>query len=202
MPRKKNAKPGRKRADPKPKATKPKGKAHGGTVPGNFTCPDCGFVARHAMGLGRHRSTRHGALSARALRAAEGPKRRGRPPKNANGIPAGWVTRRQAAALGGVHYNTVRLWERAKLFPIRQRGRDVLIDEIAFRRVAAEKRSAPRGRPAGSKNRPKRTATAPSPAASFEMTELLARLDALADGLESLAQQVRPRKRRGRPPKR
>jgi len=194
-------------------------KAHGGSAPGSFPCPDCDFVAKHAMGLGRHRSTRHGAVSVRAQRAKDSgaaPKRRGRPPKNASAVPptpvgvvappSGWVTRRQAAALGGVHYNTVRLWERAKLFKTQQRDRDVLIEEAGFRKVLAEKKAAPKGRPIGATT--KRTATAASvPAAapgaqSYEAKELLARLDALADGLESLARLVRPRKRRGRPPKR
>jgi predicted RNA-binding Zn-ribbon protein involved in translation (DUF1610 family) len=30
-----------------------------------FVCPTCGFRAAHAMGLGRHRSARHGVLSQR-----------------------------------------------------------------------------------------------------------------------------------------
>ncbi len=33
-----------------------------------FVCPDCGFKAAHAMGLGRHRTARHGALSQRELK--------------------------------------------------------------------------------------------------------------------------------------
>lgn len=207
--RSKTAKAGRPRAKRTTAAAKPasrQAKAHGGTTPGDFRCPDCDFVAKHAMGLGRHRSARHGALSVRAQRESAGgtPKRRGRPPKAAAAAsPAGWVTRREAAEIGNVHYNTVRLWERAKLFGTQQRGREVLIDEAAFRKVLAEKKDAPRGRPTGSRTTRAATAPAAGPAApSFEVTELLARLDALADGLESLARQVRPRKRRGRPPKR
>lgn len=202
------------------KAAKITSKAHGGSAPGSFPCPECDFVAKHAMGLGRHRSTRHGAVSVRAQRAKDAgaaPKRRGRPPKNPGAVPpppvgvvappSGWVTRRQAAALGGVHYNTVRLWERAKLFKTQQRERDVLIDEAGFRKVVAAKKAAPKGRPIGATTRrPAGTAPAAAPAVpaaqTYETKELLARLDALADGLETLARLVRPRKRRGRPPKR
>jgi hypothetical protein len=230
MPRKKatstkTKKPGRKAAKPKATSSAPKTKArssakpkaskgHGGSAPGSFKCPDCDFVAKHAMGLGRHRSARHGTLSKRAQRqaaAGSAPKRRGRPPKTATaGVPAtptgvatppaGWITRRQAAALGGVHYNTVRLWERAKLFKTQQRDRDVLIDEAGFRTTLSRKKASPKGRPLGAKTGTRAAAT-PS-ASSFEASEMLARLDALADGLEALARQVRPRKRRGRPPKR
>lgn len=222
MPRKKTssakARGGKRagRAAPKKRATaaaKPAvKKGHGGTAPGTYVCPECGFVAKHAMGLGRHRSTRHGVQSARAQRlasAGDAPKRRGRPPKSARpttpaGVappPAGWLTRRQAAEVGGVHYNTVRIWERQKLFDSQQRGRDVLIDEAGFRKVLAEKQSGTAGGGAGAA-RSSAVSAASSAGPGFEVTELLARLDALADGLEALARQVRPRKRRGRPPKR
>jgi uncharacterized C2H2 Zn-finger protein len=60
-------------------------------------CPDCDFVARHAMGLGRHRSARHGVVSQRQRR------------RDTSG---GWVTRREAARRAGVHYNTIRHWEK------------------------------------------------------------------------------------------
>jgi ATP-dependent exoDNAse (exonuclease V) alpha subunit len=60
-------------------------------------CPDCDFVAAHAMGLGRHRSSRHGVVSQRQRRRE---------------TSGGWVTRREAARRAGVHYNTVRHWER------------------------------------------------------------------------------------------
>jgi hypothetical protein len=30
-----------------------------------FRCPECGFRAAHAMGLGRHRSAKHGVVSQR-----------------------------------------------------------------------------------------------------------------------------------------
>lgn len=50
------------------------------------------------MGLGRHRSARHGVPSRR---------------KQASFSKGQWVTRTQAAQLAGVHYNTIRLWEGA-----------------------------------------------------------------------------------------
>jgi len=63
---------------------------------GGFPCGDCDFVAKHAMGLGRHRSTRHGVTSKRAQQ------------RRTSGA---WLTREEAAARAGVHYNTIRQWE-------------------------------------------------------------------------------------------
>ena len=34
-----------------------------------FRCPECGFRAAHAMGLGRHRTAKHGVLSQRQRQA-------------------------------------------------------------------------------------------------------------------------------------
>jgi len=34
-----------------------------------FICPECGFKAAHAMGLGRHRTSRHGVPSKASLAA-------------------------------------------------------------------------------------------------------------------------------------
>src|SRR5438094_6249730 len=67
-----------------------------------FPCPDCDFVAKHAMGLGRHRSTRHGAISKRSERR--------RPV-----VADGWLSRQEAATMAGVHYNTIRQWEQQGL---------------------------------------------------------------------------------------
>jgi hypothetical protein len=67
-------------------------------APTGLRCPDCNFVAKHPMGLGRHRSSRHGVVSQRQAR------------RNAEG---GWVTRQEAARRAGVHYNTIRHWEQA-----------------------------------------------------------------------------------------
>jgi len=33
-----------------------------------FRCPECGFRAAHAMGLGRHRTAKHGVASQRMIR--------------------------------------------------------------------------------------------------------------------------------------
>lgn len=75
--------------------------------PGALRCPDCDFVAKHAMGLGRHRSTRHGVVSQRqARRDAEG----------------GWITRKEAARRAGVHYNTIRHWEQSGRVRTSRRG--------------------------------------------------------------------------------
>lgn len=74
------------------------GKGSRAKAPKGLRCPDCDFVAKHPMGLGRHRSSRHGVMSQRqARRDAEG----------------GWVTRQEAARRAGVHYNTIRHWEQA-----------------------------------------------------------------------------------------
>jgi hypothetical protein len=51
-------------------ATKTKTPSRGKTRrPSNkeLTCPECGFKAAHPMGLGRHRSSRHGVASKREL---------------------------------------------------------------------------------------------------------------------------------------
>lgn len=162
----------------------------GGTRPGNFVCPDCGFKAKHAMGLGRHRSARHGVVSQAAKRRGDTVK-----PKKVVPQESGWLTRRQAAALGGVHYNTVRLWERGGQVRTKTRGRETLVNEQDLRGLLARKQAPV---PASAKA-PK---AAPAPAQpSYEVAELLNRLSALADGLEDLARLVRPRKKRGRPPK-
>lgn len=75
------------------------------TVPGGLACADCDFVAKHAMGLGRHRASRHGVQPKRA--AAKKPK--AQPP----GGP--WITREHATKAAHVHYNTIRHWERRGL---------------------------------------------------------------------------------------
>lgn len=66
--------------------------------PKGLRCPDCDFVARHPMGLGRHRSARHGVPSQRQRR------------RESSGA---WLTRREAARRAGVHYNTIRHWEQS-----------------------------------------------------------------------------------------
>jgi hypothetical protein len=60
------------------------------------------------MGLGRHRSTRHGVVSQRQARRQSA---------------GGWLTRREAARRAGVHYNTIRHWEGSgRLRRSRRRG--------------------------------------------------------------------------------
>lgn len=86
-----------------------------------LTCPDCGFKAAHAMGLGRHRSSRHGVVSKRQMMQ----KTRGE-----------WLTREQAAKRANVHYNTIRQWERSGLVRSRKQGRTVLIDGRSLARAA------------------------------------------------------------------
>lgn len=95
------------------KAKTPK-KTSGATrrVAGGLPCPECDFVAKHAMGLGRHRSSRHGVVPKRAALQ--------RPKPAAPGGP--WVTREQAADRASVHYNTIRHWERRGLIRTTRRA--------------------------------------------------------------------------------
>jgi uncharacterized C2H2 Zn-finger protein len=134
-------------------------------------CPDCDFVARHAMGLGRHRSSRHGVLSQRQRR------------REASG---GWLTRREAARRAGVHYNTIRHWEKTgRLRRSKaggQKGAMVSADDLARLR-AGDGRTA--GGNAGDDAR---------------IQALERRFNDLLDGLERLVAGARPPRRRGRPP--
>lgn len=94
-----------------------------------FVCPDCGFVAKHAMGLGRHRSARHGVVSQRKAKQT---------------ARAGWLTREQAAAYAKVHYNTIRGWERTGLLVATKRPgvRGTLVSTADLDKLLAE-RAAP-----------------------------------------------------------
>ena len=85
-----------------------------------YVCPDCGFVAAHAMGLGRHRSARHGVMSKRQSMQRD---------------TGAWLTRQQAAKRAKVHYNTIRQWERSGLVRSRRQGRAVLIDAQTLSRA-------------------------------------------------------------------
>ena len=82
------------------------------SVAGGLPCPECDFIAKHAMGLGRHRSSRHGVVPKRAALQ--------RPKPAAPGGP--WVTREQAADRASVHYNTIRHWERRGLIRTTRRA--------------------------------------------------------------------------------
>jgi hypothetical protein len=95
-----------------PKRTKPSG---------SLRCPDCGFKAAHAMGLGRHRSARHGVASKRSKMQRTG---------------TGWLTRQEAARRARVHYNTIRTWERSGLVRSRKVGREVMIDAKSLARAS------------------------------------------------------------------
>lgn len=81
-------------------------------VAGGLPCPECDFVAKHAMGLGRHRSSRHGVIPKRAALQ--------RPKPSAPGGP--WMTREQAASHASVHYNTIRHWEKRGLIRTTRRA--------------------------------------------------------------------------------
>lgn len=135
-------------------------------------CPDCDFVARHAMGLGRHRSSRHGVLSQRQRR------------REASG---GWLTRREAARRAGVHYNTIRHWEKTGRLRRAKasggKGAMVSADDLAKLR-AGTGRSAADG----------------SAADGARIKELERRFNDLLDGLERLVAGARVPRRRGRPP--
>jgi MerR-like DNA binding protein len=101
--RKTRAKRQAKQPAKRPAVTRGRGGPRAGSKPASsrgkndLRCPDCDFVAAHPMGLGRHRSARHGILSGRQRR------------RESSGA---WLTRREAARRAGVHYNTIRHWER------------------------------------------------------------------------------------------
>lgn len=133
-------------------------------------CPDCDFVARHAMGLGRHRSARHGVTSQRQQR------------RQASG---GWLTRREAARRAGVHYNTIRHWEKTgRLRRGKAGGRGAMVSATDLETL-------------------RRGGGAPAPAAGIDGARIEAletRFNDLLDGLEGLVAAARVRRRRGRPP--
>jgi hypothetical protein len=127
------------------------------------------------MGLGRHRSARHGVVSARAARG------RGR---QAPVSTAGWLTRQDAAKRAGVHYNTIRQWERAGLLTTtrKPRVRGSLINVQDLQRVLGERASMTGATSAGS---------ASSGADAAAIAALSRKVDALVDGLEQLLSTVR-----------
>lgn len=142
-----------------------------------FVCQDCGFVAKHAMGLGRHRSARHGAVSKRQARS-----------KVAAPTP-GWLTRQQAAERAGVHYNTIRIWERSGLLGTQKHGARNLLSADDLDRVVRDRGAAPAAAVAGGTG-------------GADVAALERRFEALLDGLERLVASARtaePRRRPGRP---
>jgi hypothetical protein len=163
-----------------PKSTKKKTTAS--TTRGKksqFVCPECGFQAKHAMGLGRHRSARHGVPSKREQKLTN--PRAARPQ-----IPAGWLTRREVASKAGVHYNTVRIWERAGKVRTSQLGNQTLIHEGDFNQL--------------NQNRTvfARPSNTPPPEVLEKLDELTDRFHDLADSLELLSRQMRPSRRRSK----
>ncbi|MFY9587810.1 MAG: MerR family transcriptional regulator [Actinomycetota bacterium] len=139
-------------------------------APKGLRCPDCDFVAKHAMGLGRHRSTRHGVTSQRQQRRQESGR---------------WLTRREAARRAGVHYNTIRHWEKTG-------------------RLRREKGSGGRGALVSASDLEGLRRGTAAPAADgidpARIEALERRFNDLLDGLESLVAGARIRPRRGRPP--
>ena len=148
-------------------------------VRGGLKCPDCVFVAKHAMGLGRHRSSRHGVASKRSARAGAAGGR--------------WLTREQAAERAEVHYNTIRHWERAGLVKTAKRPgvRGILLSGDDLERFLVERggyRLAPT-----------------SDASAAAVSALQARYDRLIGDLEKLleaAKAARPSTRGSRKAKR
>ena len=106
-----------------------KKRAPSGKASKRLKCPDCDFVAAHPMGLGRHRSARHGVVSARQRRRE---------------TSGGWVTRREAARRAGVHYNTIRHWERTgRLRRSKRAGsQGAMVSAIDLERLSAGGRAA------------------------------------------------------------
>lgn len=126
---------------------------------GGFPCPDCDFIAKHAMGLGRHRSTRHGVVSKRRQRMA--------------GASVAWIPREQAATRAGVHYNTIRQWEQAGTLrrSKRQGARGALVSVVDLNRILAQRGAAPSAVPG---------------VEAAQLAALEARFAHLVDGLEAL----------------
>ena len=138
---------------------------------GGFPCPDCDFVAKHAMGLGRHRSTRHGVVSQRQRRMRSS---------------GAWLTREQAADRAGVHYNTIRGWEQGGLLRTTTRAgvRGTLVNATDLGRVLAERGSSALMEGSG--------------ADAAALAALEQRFTQLIEGLEQLIATVKVKPRRGR----
>lgn len=131
-------------------------------------CPDCDFVAKHPMGLGRHRSTKHGAVSQRQARRDSA---------------GGWVTRREAARRAGVHYNTIRHWEQTGRLRRSRRGgtRGTLVSASDLDRLS----NGTKGKTAG-------------PVDDARLQALERRFDDLVSGLERLVVSARAGTRKKR----
>jgi DNA-binding transcriptional MerR regulator len=169
--------PARKRA--KRTTTSKAATPRGSRSKSNFSCPDCDFVAKHAMGLGRHRSARHGITSKRQSRRRES---------------GSWLTRQEAARRAGVHYNTVRQWEQAGLLrrTRKPRVRGSLVSAEDLTRVLMD-RTSTGGQPAAVAD------TAAVVALERRYNDLIAGIERLLTSAKAAAPATTPR-RRGRPP--
>lgn len=157
---------------PKRSSRRPQKRRAGGatTKPKGLQCPECDFVARHPMGLGRHRSTRHGVVSGRQARRDSA---------------GGWLTRKEAARRAGVHYNTIRHWERTGKLRRSNRGgsRGALVSASDLEDLRSH------GSGGGS-----------LPATDLARIDALEhRLSTLLDGLEKLVGAARDGRRRSTP---
>lgn len=156
----------------------------------DLRCPDCDFVAAHPMGLGRHRSTRHGTISQRQSRVVDG----------APGGTGAWITRQQAADRAGVHYNTVRQWERTGVLRRGSRpgARETLVSAADVAKLGATRGGRTAGVGLGAED-------------AIRLAALESAQRDLADGLERLAAalragiaapaRVKPGRKPGRPAK-
>lgn len=180
MPAKKKKKAPARRAAGRPRSSTTGSAAKGKDA---FRCPECGFVAKHAMGLGRHRSARHGALSKRAERRSVQVVSDGR-----------WLSRQEAAVRAGVHYNTIRQWEQQGLIGTTKRSgrRGNLLSTEDLDRVVAQRGGAAIPAVAAASG-------AQSAALSRVVAQFATALEALLTELRAAGGTAAP-KRRGRPP--
>ena len=120
------------------------------------------------MGLGRHRSTRHGVMSQRQAR------------RDAVG---GWLTRREAARRANVHYNTIRHWEQTGRLRRGKRtgARGYLVSASDLDRIAGSGRGSSGG-----------TDDARIAALERRFNELLAGLERLVSTARGPAKRGRP----------
>lgn len=212
---------------PKKKSAGPRGTRTVKTKPApqrkGIPCPDCDFVAAHIMGLGRHRTVRHGAISKKMARGNTPKLKRvaSAPASTAGG--GDWLSRQAAAESAGVHYNTIRQWEQSGVIrrTVRPGVRGSLVSASDLRRVVATRGAGGNGRRraaaptakivagkvsagAGKTAAPVRVVpTASSSVVEAQFRTLVAGIDDLIKGLQQLVTTARApggAPRRGRPP--
>lgn len=152
-----------------------RGKKRAPRSPKGLRCPDCDFVAKHAMGLGRHRSTRHGVTSLRQQRRDSA---------------GGWLTRREAARRANVHYNTIRHWEQTgRLRHAKRDGtKGSLVSAADLDRLAGSTRGAAGAGGDGARIQ----------ALERRFNELLAGLERLVSSARGPVTRAAPTRRRGK----